>query len=756
MVPPVSRESRPAFLVRLLFRRFLAVTVTAVIGVELFVTLFFLVRSHERKNQQDDFQRYAGFQTHELRRRAESGLEVLSSVSRFYGASERVEAREFRGYVSRALEKHPEIVSLEWVPRIHAEERAAFEAAAGFPIVEPAAGGGGGAPALPRDRYFPIHYFESRAVTNAPRGWNYAADPSARKAMDKALRSPTKPAVTGRLPLPASAPNEPPAFGVRVFAPIFTNNQPTFSLADREQHLMGYVVGVFRFDNMVHLSLPDFGDLRMDLFLYNQSIPGRDALLYYHRWNATQGPPRSYKEEITDKSEPIDFNLGFAWADANLAVVCRPTPDFVRRFHWESWFVLLGGLLITGLLSGYLYVTLSRAEVVERLVSVRTSELAEMNTQLQNEIAERERMGQRLRDNEALYHSLVDTLPINILRKDRSGKVTFGNNRYCALMNRPAAELIGRTDADLFPPELAQKYFADDQRVIQRREIFEDIEEHRRPDGEKIYVQVIKAPVFDAGGGVVGTQTIFWDVTARKKAELDLEVTAADLARSNKELESFAYVASHDLQEPLRMVASYTQLLARRYEGRLDDQAREFISFAVDGAVRMQRLINDLLAYSRVGTRGQVLTPTDAEKVLAATLDNLKVAIDESQAQITHDPLPTVMADEVQLGQLFQNLIGNAVKFRSEAPPRAHVSARLVDDQWEFSVRDNGIGIDPQYFERIFVIFQRLHNRQEYPGTGIGLALCQKIVERHGGRIWVESHPSSGATFHFTFPRVKD
>lgn len=223
-----------------------------------------------------------------------------------------------------------------------------------------------------------------------------------------------------------------------------------------------------------------------------------------------------------------------------------------------------------------------------------------------------------------------------------------------------------------------------------------------------------------------------------------------ELARSNGELQQFAYVASHDLQEPLRMVASFTQLLARRYADKLDDDARDFINFAVDGATRMQTLISDLLNYSRVGTQGKPLEPTDSEAVLDRVLDGLKFAIEENGAAIAHDPLPRVMADPVQLGQLFQNLLTNAMKFHGASPPRVHIAARKAGSMWEFSFRDNGIGIAEGHADRIFVIFQRLHTKTEYPGTGIGLAICKKIVERHGGRIWIKPSEGGGTTFCFT------
>jgi PAS domain S-box-containing protein len=242
----------------------------------------------------------------------------------------------------------------------------------------------------------------------------------------------------------------------------------------------------------------------------------------------------------------------------------------------------------------------------------------------------------------------------------------------------------------------------------------------------------------------------------RRRTELELEQRLADLARSNADLEQFAYVASHDLQEPLRMVASYNQLLARRYKGKLDADADEFIGYTVEGVTRMQRLINDLLAYSRVGRRDTELAPVDLEKVLATVTCNLERAAAEAGAEITHDPLPEVMADEGQMVQLMQNLIGNSIKFRGEAPPRIHVGARRDPRGVTISIQDNGIGIEPQFFERIFVIFQRLNPREHYPGTGIGLAICKKIVERHGGRIWVESRPGEGATISFRIPTPRN
>lgn len=237
-----------------------------------------------------------------------------------------------------------------------------------------------------------------------------------------------------------------------------------------------------------------------------------------------------------------------------------------------------------------------------------------------------------------------------------------------------------------------------------------------------------------------------------KKLREDHQQAQLELARSNQDLEQFAYVASHDLQEPLRMVATYTQLLAQRYEGKLDENADKYIHYAVDGALRMQKLVQDLLAFSRVGRSGAPPRSTDCNVVLRSALQNLEAAIQESGAVVNADQLPVLVVDSAQLTQVFQNLIGNGIKFRGQGAPTIQVSAEVKDKDWTFSVQDNGIGIAPDQVENVFVIFRRLHTREEYSGNGIGLSICKKIIEHHGGRIWVESEPGHGSTFKFTLP----
>ena len=356
---------------------------------------------------------------------------------------------------------------------------------------------------------------------------------------------------------------------------------------------------------------------------------------------------------------------------------------------------------------------------------------------------------------EARYRGLLEAAPDAMLVVDRSGEIVLINAQAEARFGYRADELLGRAVTDLIPDGFAERLVADSLRsadVALAQQMGTGIElVGRRKDGGEFPIEIMLSPL-DSVDGVLVTAAIR-DITVRKAAEAELLEKVEALHLSNQELEQFAYAASHDLQEPLRMISSYTQLLARRYAGQLDADADEFIAFAVDGANRMQRLIQDLLAYSRVGTQGREPQPTSSEEALRQAMLNLRGAIEESGAVVRFDALPTVMADETQLVQLFQNLVGNGIKYRGPETPLVTLSAvRAADGRWAISVADNGLGIDPQYFERIFGMFQRLHGRDEFAGTGIGLAIARKIVERHGGSIGVASEPGHGSTFTFTLP----
>jgi PAS domain S-box-containing protein len=364
------------------------------------------------------------------------------------------------------------------------------------------------------------------------------------------------------------------------------------------------------------------------------------------------------------------------------------------------------------------------------------------------------RLYQAMLESEERYRFLADFVPQIVWTADPEGAIDYYNRRWF--------EFTGLTEEVSCPsgglrqalhPEDAERCIAGWAEAVRAGQPFEsEVRLRRAADGEWRWHLARALPMRGRSGAIVRWFGTYTDIDDQKRAAEELSRHARELANTNAELEQFAYVASHDLQEPLRMVVSYTQLLARRYRGRLDPKADEFIEFAVDGATRMQRLIRDLLAYSRAGSSARPLLPTDSGRALQEALANLRLAIAESGAEVTHGSMPTVAADLPQLTQVFQNLIANAIKFCRGTAPCVHVEATLSGAQWILSVRDNGIGIEPEYHERIFQMFQRLHSREDFPGSGIGLAICRKIVERHGGRIWFESQPGEGSTFSFSIP----
>jgi PAS domain S-box-containing protein len=359
-----------------------------------------------------------------------------------------------------------------------------------------------------------------------------------------------------------------------------------------------------------------------------------------------------------------------------------------------------------------------------------------------------------LRESESRFRSLTQLSSDWYWEQDAQFGLTFMSGRMGERTGLDAAAYLGRKRWDTPALNLSEADWATHRAQLERHEPFRNFEMQRpTEDGGSRWISLSGEPLFDDAGKFTGYRGVGSDITERKSAELALREAHEELKRSNAELEQFAYVASHDLQEPLRMVSSYTQLLLRRFGERFDGDSREFMGYIVDGAARMKQLIEDLLAYSRVGTRGKDFREIPVEEALGRAVSNLRAAIQETSAAVSWDPLPTVLADDTQLTQLFQNLIGNALKFRSSSVPRIHVFVANNEPAWHFMVRDNGIGIEPQYFERIFMVFQRLHNKADYPGTGIGLAICKKVVERHGGRIWVESRPGDGSAFHFTLPK---
>jgi len=377
----------------------------------------------------------------------------------------------------------------------------------------------------------------------------------------------------------------------------------------------------------------------------------------------------------------------------------------------------------------------------------------QIELEMQND--ELRRTQQELEASREKYFDLYDLAPVGYVSINENGIILESNLTAAFMLSQERSYLVGQLFTRLIFREDQNIYYGCHKQLVETRENKICRIRMVKKDGNPLWVR-INISIAQGIDGSTRFLAVIIDISERKQVDEKLSQVMEELTRSNEELEKFAYVASHDLQEPLRMVSSFARLLENRYKGKLDQDADDFINFAVDGANRMQVLITDLLAYSRVGRWSNEFKEVSSEAVLERALSNLKTVVEQRGAVVTRDPLPVMMGDDSQLAQLFQNLIGNAVKFCKDRTPHIHVSSERRGNKWVFSIRDNGIGIAPEYFERIFLIFQRLHGKQEYPGTGIGLAICRKVAERHGGRIWVESEPGSGSTFYFTIPMKRE
>jgi PAS domain S-box-containing protein len=367
------------------------------------------------------------------------------------------------------------------------------------------------------------------------------------------------------------------------------------------------------------------------------------------------------------------------------------------------------------------------------------------------DITERKKAEEKVRESEEKYRNIVETANEGILMIDDKAVVTYANKKLTDMLGYSLEEGVNKSIWCFVSEESKDIVKLN---LKKSRQGINDSYELKliKKDSSSIWIYLSYKAFFNKDGNFVGSLSMLTDITDRKIAEETLKSKIKELSRSNEELEQFAYVSSHDLQEPLRMISIYLQLLQRKYQGNLDDKADKYIYFAVDGASSMQNLINDILDYSRLTRTSREPKTTDCEFILNQMLSSLKLIINKNKATVSHDPLPEVIADSTQLAQVFRNLISNGMKFRSEEAPEIHLSAERKANEWVFSVRDNGIGIDPQYSKRIFEIFKRLHTRDKYSGTEIGLSICKRIIERHGGRMWVESKLDKGSTFYFTLP----
>ncbi len=385
---------------------------------------------------------------------------------------------------------------------------------------------------------------------------------------------------------------------------------------------------------------------------------------------------------------------------------------------------------------------------LEARVARRTADLEAANEELRHNLEERK----RAEASQAQLAAIVQSSGDAIMSKNLDGTITSWNPGAERTFGYAAEEALGKPMLMIFPPERKKEEPQIFDRICNGEAVGHFETERLRKDGVRIHASVSISPIRNSSGQIVAASTIVRDITENKRVESEMRRMLIELERSNQELQQFAYVASHDLKEPLRAVTGCVQLLRQQYAPKLDERGQEFINHAVGGALRMQQLIDGLLSYSRLDQQDAELQMVDFTGIVERARSNLETAIEESGARLVIGSMPSVKCHAGQMVQLFQNLLGNAVKFRGDLPAEIHVGAQRKDDAWLFSVRDNGIGIEPEFRERVFGLFQRLHTRRKYAGTGIGLAICRKIVERHHGKIWVDSEEEGGAIFYFTLP----
>jgi len=736
-----------------------AALLVACAGLALTIVGFMGTRHLEKKRLEADFKRQAAGLVAALQTTIDIYAEELHSIGRFYAASNLVERAEFRAFVEGILSHRLAVQALIWARHVPGARRTAFEKSArraglhGFAVTER---GEDGRPVLAAGRaeYYPVWYLEPSQGDDFLFGLDLGSDETYRKAFAEACD-------TGNLVATARttlAGGSRPPVAVGLVLPIYRAGTPLLAGPElRRASLLGFVVEVLRVDDLVAeaVSDPALGGLRLRLV-----DPEGEGVQLLGTYPPPPGRPASTAIGLPERGALPSLHYGAQlilpqrrW-NATLTAGRHYVPS--ARMWWSRAVVALG-LLLTALLAAYVSSVVGRAAWAGRLVAERTAELSQANEQLQREMAERLRHEEALRRSEERFRLLVQTMNEGLAVIDPSRKMIYVNDALGRTLGYAEEELLGRSPAE-FMDDANRAILAEQ---LTRRALGDDTPYEitwSTKDGRPVPTIVSPRPRFDPDGQYQGSFAVITDISRLKQAQEELAQTLAELRRSNAELEAFAYIASHDLQEPLRKVRAFGDRLEARCAALLGDQGRDYLQRMQNAAARMQDLINDLLAFSRVTTRALPFTPIDLTQVVHEVASDLETRIEQVGGCVDAGDLPTIDADPLQMRQLVQNLIGNALKFRREGvPPVVRVRGEIVGDasgeeSCRLVVEDNGIGFDMKHVDRIFGMFQRLHGRDEYEGTGVGLAVCRKIVERHGGAIAAQSTPGQGSTFTVTLP----
>lgn len=682
------------------------------------VVLFFYVSQEEQKRLAAQFDAQARAHGTALQKAVDADLQMLSALKGFYAASQSVTREEFHTFVAGLLPQYPTVQGLGWAPRVESANLSAFEQAmraGGQPDyrVYDLAADGGPAPPQARAAYFPLAFVFPRSGNEGANGYDITSEPLRRDAVERALRSRAA-AVTSRVHLVQDAQKRD---SILIYRPLYRDG------ASSAEPPLGIASAMVRLDELARQTFVDLSEQGLQLRVLDSNA-ARSELF-------TVGPATALDESRIARTLSLPIRVADRKWNAQFIL---PADYLVAHRSWQAWGLLAVGLSLTALLEVLLLVLLARQSKVEELVTLRTAEL---------------------QNAEQRFRGLLEAAPDAMVMIDDQGRIELVNRQTEQLFGYARTELVGQSIELLVPERFRAQhaghrsgYFHDPR----ARQMGANLDLSARcRDGSEFPVEISFGPV-RIGERIYAVAAVR-DVSERRAVQRQLGSYARELERSNKELEQFAYVASHDLQAPLRGVLSFAQLLRQRYLGKvLEGKGVEFVQHIEHSAQHMESLIRDLLAFSRVGRQDERHTEVDGEQLLAEVETQLAAVVRERDAIIEHTPLPLLRGSRIELFQLLQNLISNGLKFQPGARPRVRVSAERDGAMWRLSVQDFGIGIAPKDQERIFGIFQRLHPSTAFEGTGIGLAICQKIAAGHGGRIWVASSADQGATFHVTLP----
>jgi len=728
-----------------------------------------------------------------------ANLAIFDALTAFYDGSENVEPREFQKFVARFLREYPGILSVSMARRVTQAERPKYEAEVRkqqkveYEILVRRAGGQW-IPAGPADTYFPVEFLappDSRLL--AP-GLDLGAEPAWREAIDEAARS-AEPMATAAIPADAESGSPRTVLFV---APIYTRDAPTATPAERRTNLERIVAAEFDLSGVLRSALRGAEPVGMDVRLFQVTREGGRLMLAAKGASTRKTPWDPAADPFGEQSGELRHEVEYPIGGRKWLILCTPTDEYlIAHRGWLPLAALIAGVLITGLLMLYVSTLVSHAVRVEQVVVERTHELKRLNRSLAQEVAERQRAEAVLQDSEALYSSLVENLPVQVLRKNLEGKFTFANKSFCDLLGKPVEAILGKTDFDFYPAELAEKYRHDDHRVAESREIFEDTEQYKK-SGETRYVHVMKSPVRDAAGNVVETQVVFWDVTAQKTAEEHREQAKAAAEAANRAKSTFLASMSHEIRTPLNAILGMTELVL---ETPLSAEQREYLTVIRESGEALFSLVSDILDFSRIEAGKLDLDRSlfDLHDSLGDTLKSLAPRAHRKGLELACSIRPgvpeLVIGDANRLRQVIVNLVGNAIKFTDQGEVLVEVEVEgsgtrdegLESDQrpqtsdaesyipvgqppipsepstvtLHFSVADTGIGIPKDKQEAIFGAFVQGETamKRRVGGTGLGLAISSRLVELSDGKIWVESQLGRGSTFHFTarvgLPRVE-